>query len=210
MQQRVTPVVLNLLILNGLVFLAWQIEPLQLLFAKYFVLWKIDLIYPRPEEINGLEFGFRPVQLITWFFSQHGFMHLLFNALGLFFFGPMVEMAMGAKRFLAFYLFVGIVSGLAVALFDPSYYHVLGASGAISGVLIAFAFYYPDLKMSMLFLPFIQFKAIYFVLGLFVISAANVFVFSRNDGISHFGHLMGMVIAILYFVVDTRLLKLRK
>lgn len=202
MPQRITPVILNLMILNGLVWLAWQLVP-PLAMQQFFVLWKVDLLYARPDYTP---FKFLPIQVVSWFFSQKDFLHLLFNVLGLLFLGTMVEMVMGSRRFLAFYLYAGLASGLAVALFDPSPNPVLGASGAVSAVVMAFAFYFPNAKMSLLFLPFVQFKAIHLALGVFIYSAVMV-IFGSQGIVSHFGHLMGMLAGILYFVVEQKNLR---
>lgn len=203
MQPRITPVVLNLIILNVLVWLLWQFMPPDIM-RQFFILWKVDLLHPRPDYYP---YGFLPLQLVTWFFSQQSFIHLLFNMLWLFFMGPVVEMVMNSRRFLAFYLYAGLGSGVAVAVFDPSQAPVLGASGAVSAMMMAFAFYFPNMKMSLLFFPFVRFKAIHMALALFAYSGYMVIFVEDQAGISHFGHLMGMIAGILYFVVDQKNLR---
>ncbi|MDX2062963.1 MAG: rhomboid family intramembrane serine protease [Bacteroidia bacterium] len=201
MPQRLTPIVRNLLLLNVGVWLVWQFSGDPENLARYLLLWKTDVLFPRPDYSP---YGFEPVQLVGAFFSHERFTHLLFNMLGLYFLGVAVELVMGSQRFLAFYLFVGVTSTLAVAVLDPTDNPVLGASGAISGLLMAFAFYFPSARLSLLFLPFVSFKAIHFALGLFAFSAFMVFGVEDQGQVSHFGHLMGMVMGILYFVVERK------
>lgn len=85
-------------------------------------------------------------QPFTYMFVHGGFSHLLFNMLSLFIFGSMVERRIGSKEFLLFYLLTGLFSGI-ISFF--SYYLagtnviLVGASGAIYGVLLMFAVFYP-------------------------------------------------------------------
>ncbi len=151
---------------------------------------------------------FKPIQVVTYFFSHdvQNFYHILFNMMALFFLGPSLEMVMGQKRFLRFYLFCGVFAGIALALFDPSLAPVLGASTAVSGVLIAFAMMFPRQKISLLFLPMFRFEVRWLALvavgvSLFF-SIAAFFDPGAGGGVSHFGHLMGIVGAVLYFYVE--------
>lgn len=197
MQMRMTPVVLNLLIINGLVFLAWQLLPADIMY-EYFVLWKVPGV---PWRTGYTGENFLPLQIITSFFSQEEVWHLFMNMFVLFQLGTLIETTIGARRFLIQYLVFGLVGGLLVLFLDPSPSPVLGASGAISGLLVVFAYLYPNMKMGLLFLPF-RFKVSYFALGWAAFSTIFV-VMSFFDpksgfGISHFGHLMGMVVAFVY------------
>ncbi|MEM1000609.1 MAG: rhomboid family intramembrane serine protease [Bacteroidota bacterium] len=195
---RMTPVVLNLLIINGLVFLLLNLLP-EAGLQRYFLLFKVDGIPWRPEINYGIDF--MPVQVVTHFFSHANFMHILFNMYALFLFGTALETTLGSRRFLIQYLIFGLVAGLMIALLDPSPNPVLGASAAISGLLVVFAYYYPNTRLGILFLPF-QFRAVHFVMGLAAISAFFVVlgIINRDTGagVSHFGHFMGMVVAFVY------------
>lgn len=175
---RITETVKHLLIINALVFLAFQI-PQD--FTKYF------LLYP-PESGR-----FGVWQLLTSMFSHKGVQHFFFNMMALFFFGPDVERQLGSKRFLTFYLSCGIGAGLAVLLlnyFDlyqmrPS----LGASGAIYGLFIAFMLFYPRRKIMLLFPP-IPIEARIFVpilLGIDLYAGLT----GSQPGIGNFAHLGG-------------------
>ncbi len=151
--------------------------------------------------------GFQPLQVVTYFFSHslRSFTHILFNMLALFFLGPILETVLGPKRFLRFYLFCGVFSGIVLAIFDPSPASVVGASTAVSGVLVAFAMMFPRQKLYLMLLPF-GFEARWFALGYgilsLVLSIATYFEPTAGGGISHFGHLAGMIGAVLYFYIE--------
>ena len=212
---RLTPVVKNLLIINVLVWLS-----MFLLGSKFadlpreMALYKTNLLnlYDTTPEGNfivetdeGPRFipysanDFEPYQLVTHFFmhSQRSFFHILFNMILLFSLGPLVEMVMGSQRFLKFYLFSGFVGGIFVALFDPSPNPVVGASGALSGVLLAFAWFFPNEKLIIFPIP-IPIKARSLVIGFAAISLALVVYSGQTGGISHFGHLAGMAAGALF------------
>jgi membrane associated rhomboid family serine protease len=99
-----TPVVKNLLIVNGLIFLA------QITFQNKF---PVDEWFAQHHFLSK---DFRPHQLLTYIFMHGSFQHLFFNMLGLFMFGTKLEMVWGAKRFLTFYLVCGIGAGLISGL----------------------------------------------------------------------------------------------
>lgn len=198
MQLLITTVVLNILIINGLVFLATSLHENWL---QYFLLFKTDLFEIRRNlglSAYGPEF-FEPIQLISYFFSHANFLHLLFNSLALVSIGSMVELAMGVRRFLQFYLFVGIMGGIIIAFFDPSPNPVLGASVPISGVLVGFGYYYPERRLIIFPIP-IPIKSRTLVAGFMGISLLMVLV-NEQSGISHFGHLVGALLGLLYFLV---------
>ena len=130
--------------------------------------------------------------------------------------GPAVERVLGPKRFLRFYLFCGIVGGIVVAVFDPSSAPIIGASGAIFGVMAYFSYYYPSAKLSVFFLPPIAAKklmaiivgasafiVILIILGNFVPALSGF----DGWGISHFGHLSGVIAAVIYFYTEKLLIK---
>lgn len=163
------------------------------------------------KEFQGASFlkadQFKPLQIITHFFSHSltSIFHIVFNMFVLFSFGPILETVMGPKRFLAFYLFCGVLGGILIALLDPSVMPVVGASGAIFGVMVAFAMYFPKQKLNIMFIP-IGFEARKFIPAIGVISLVFVvldyFGVDAGGGISHFGHLAGMVAAVLFFYLE--------
>lgn len=205
---HITPVVLNLIILNALVFVALNIN-LELLYP-YFILQKSDLFFANriTSLIGGEGFQFRPVQLVTSFFSHTEIWHIFMNMYVLYSFGVVLETVMGPRRFLFSYLMIGVVSTAIDALLDPSPAPLLGASGAISGMMVLYAWYFPKSEVGLMFLPF-RFNVQKFMWWFAGISAAFVVVGIFYPGIgfiSHFGHLSGMVVGFVYLHID----KLRK
>lgn len=200
---QLTPIVKNLLIINVIVFIFLQL-PLGEGLRPYFALYKLDWLMPHPE-YQGYTL-FRPVQIVTYFFTHDlkSVFHILFNMLMLVSLGPVLEMAMTSKRFFKFYLFCGVVGGLIIVFLDPSFIPVVGASVALSGILVAFAFYFPQQRLGFFLLP-ISFEARQLAMGFAVISAVLAFLQWQEvplgffDGISHFGHLSGMIAGWLFF-----------
>lgn len=103
-------------------------------------------------------------QLVTYQFIHQGFGHLLSNMLGLYFLGPETERELGTNRFFALYLLSGVLGGLGWSLLSPPYAHCVGASGAVFGILGAYAALYPNRELILIFLPFVPIKAWVFVL----------------------------------------------
>jgi membrane associated rhomboid family serine protease len=85
----------------------------------------------------------RPWTILTYMFLHAGMMHLAFNMLALFFFGPRVEERLGSRNFVNLYLIAGITGALLSLITGPNS-AVLGASGAVFGVMLAFAYFWPD------------------------------------------------------------------
>ena len=250
MLNRLTPAVKNLIIINVIIFVGFQLFMPRLsgirdIYKNYFSLHKSDLLGFRqtieadfvevygPIPLNSGELTeenaadifksspnlsteiadayregvisgpakFQPIQLITWFFNHGGFFHILLNMFIFFLIGPAVEHILGTERFLKFYFFCGIFGGLLVAYLDPSTIPVLGASGAIYGVMVAFALFFPREKFYFYFL--IPVEARWFVTGIGIFSLIMVIRdalgLGGGDNISHFGHLAGMVAAFIFF-----------
>ncbi|MDH3252462.1 MAG: rhomboid family intramembrane serine protease, partial [Ignavibacteria bacterium] len=128
----------------------------------------------------------RPWTLVTYMFLHGGIWHLFFNMLGLFFFGPRLEVELGGRDFLLLYF----ISGLAGALFSfiTPYAAIIGASGAVYGVLIGFAYYWP--RDQILIWGIIPVQARWLVAGMTVLSLWGGFG-GGGDGIAHFAHLGG-------------------
>jgi membrane associated rhomboid family serine protease len=207
--QKPPPVIWNLLILNGLVFLLLNLV-VQTKFPEsldYFLLHKSNLLGLHSHQYQPMSDGsvepfidmFRPTQIVLHFFSHIGFLHFLFNMLALYSIGTPVEMVMGSRRFLQYYLTCGVLGGMLIAFLDPSPNPVLGASGAVSGVLVAFALYFPQNQLFILPFPF-PIRAWKLVVGFAVISLVLMLIGS-GGGVSHFGHLAGMAVAAGYFYI---------
>lgn len=186
---RITDVVKNLMIINVIVFFAVRyFLPIPGI-ERFFV-----LVYPGVELMdNGFVYKFEPVQIITHMFMHADERHLLFNMLGLFFLGPWVESSLGPKRFLIMYLLSGFVASIAQMFISQG--AIVGASGAVYGVLAAFATMFPNMKLMLLFPP-IPIKAKYMALGLIALGLFSGFT-GMQDGIGHFAHVGGAICGFL-------------
>jgi membrane associated rhomboid family serine protease len=140
-------------------------------------------------------------QLATYMFLHAGAVHILFNMLGIWMFGTELERLWGTKFFVRFYAVTGLGAGLTVLTvgllpFDataPTYHAAtIGASGALYGLLMAFALYYPD-RPILMFLLF-PVPAKYFV----IIIGAMAFLAGPGGEISNAAHLGGLLFAYLY------------
>jgi len=249
MMGRLTPTVKNLLLINVIFFaipavLGWK-GLNQILGLYYF-----ESVY------------FYPFQFFTYMFSHGGFTHILFNMLGLFFLGPLLEQFWGAKRFLTFYLVTGVGAGLIYLLItffqinpmknamedymlnpDPETFYafiakydrhdfgytnqvyeayfenpgntslvqqtkqiiqsiykakvdipMVGASGAIYGILMAFGLLFPNTELMLLFPP-IPIKAKYMAMALGGMAIYSGFADKAGDNTAHFAHLGGMIVS---------------
>ena len=142
-------------------------------------------------------------QLLTYMFLHGSFFHIFFNMFTLFIFGCDVERTLGTKKFLHFYFLTGIGGGLVYLLFNwNSNAVVIGASGAIYGVLVAFAVLFPDRIVTLLlFFVFpIQLKARHLValfIGISIFSGIQGQIFGMNDGVAHLAHLGGALIGFI-------------
>jgi membrane associated rhomboid family serine protease len=159
---------------------------------------------------------FQPYQVVTHMFMHANFMHLLFNMFGLYMFGSALEYAWGPKKFLFYYLFSGFgallihlivwyidvstLSEIEYQLFLTRPYSVLGASGAVFGLLMGFGYTFPNTRIMLLFPP-IPMKAKYFVL---IFAGLELFLGFRGaeSGVAHFAHVGGAfsgLILLLYW-----------
>ncbi len=141
-------------------------------------------------------------QFITYMFAHANMQHVFFNMMGLFFFGFQVERRMGSHEFLLFYFICGIAAGLFSFLiyYTTGNYRVflLGASGVVYAVLLAYALYFPD---SIIFIMgIIPVRAMYMVIGY---TAIELFSHVANpySGVAHLTHLAGFAFAYLYFML---------
>lgn len=141
-------------------------------------------------------------QPVTYMFLHGGIGHILLNMLVLWMFGVQLERLWGPRFFLRYYFVTGIGAGLCTigasllpfSFADPTYSAVtIGASGAIYGLLIAFALYYPETPILMFFLFPVPAK--YFVM---IIGAIAFLSVPRGGGVAHIAHLGGLVVGYLY------------
>ncbi|HKL02958.1 MAG TPA: rhomboid family intramembrane serine protease [Cryomorphaceae bacterium] len=213
-------IVKNLLIINGLFFLASIAMPgLSKVLGAFY--------YDSPL--------FEPWQVLTHMFMHASFAHIFFNMFALWLFGTAIERVWGAEKFLKYYLITGLgafVLHYAIVAFqaqnliaelgpqavelvktegmelwsngknytDPKLAQlnilynvpVVGASGAVFGLLLAFGMMFPNTRLIMLFFP-VPIKAKYFVIGYGAIELFSGIANRPGDNVAHFAHLGGML-----------------
>lgn len=199
------PVIKWLLIINGAVFVltnfigsaAFSAQGEPSWFTAYFALWPLG-------------YGFLPWQVITYQFMHEGFFHLFFNMFfGLWMFGMEIENLWGSRKFLFFYLMCGVVAAIFQLLLGPILEPgrisvVVGASGAVFGVLVAFAMLFPDRYIYLWFL--FPVKAKYFIAVLLLLGVLSVGGPTRVANLAHLG---GAFAGYVYLLVDRRRLPMR-
>jgi membrane associated rhomboid family serine protease len=141
-------------------------------------------------------------QFVSYMFVHYGFQHLFLNMLGLFFFGAAVERRMGSREFVLFYLLTGILAGIfsfVVYYFTGNLtVHLLGASGAVYAVLLAFAVFNPEAKIYVFYV--LPVRAPWLVVIYTVIGLAGQ-ITGRGGNVAHLTHLAGFAFAYLYILI---------
>ncbi|MFH0988987.1 MAG: rhomboid family intramembrane serine protease [bacterium] len=207
------PVIKWLLIANAGIFVVLG------LFAKMFTIQQVPLNFYINYYLGLMPLGsgyFYPWQLITYQFLHADIWHLLYNMFfGLWMFGMEVEHVWGSRKFFFFYIICGIVAGLTQLLVTPlidpqsvtgamgNPIPTIGASGAVYGVLVAFAMLFPD--RYILFYFFVPVKVKYFVMGLIVLGVLSV---GSDSQVANLAHLGGALSGYIYFLYDSRRLPL--
>ncbi len=140
-------------------------------------------------------------EFVTYMFVHANITHILFNMLGLFFFGPQVERRMGSSEFLLFYFISGIGAGVVsfvIYVLSGAYTVILlGASGAIFAVLLAYATFFPDSMIYVFGLIPIRAPLLVVIYALIELFSQ---IFSFSAGVAHLTHLAGFGIAYLYLL----------
>jgi membrane associated rhomboid family serine protease len=195
---RLTPVVRNLIIINVIVFIGQAISPkidIGSCFGPGFSHGE-DLLTAYLALFNVHTSCFRPYQLFTYMFAHGGISHIFFNMLALAFMGPILESFWGQKKFLLFYLIRGLGAALfSVAsdlFFGGGAGSMLGASGAVYGLLMAFGMIFPNMEVQLL-IPPIPIKAKYLVF----LMGGLTFLMDRSGSVAHFAHLGGVVVGFI-------------
>jgi membrane associated rhomboid family serine protease len=138
----------------------------------------------------------RPWTVVTYMFLHAGLWHLVFNMIALYFFGPRVEERLGERHFIALYGFSGLMAALVSLVFTPGA-AIVGASGAIFGVMLAFARYWPR---SLIYIwGVVPVQARWFVVGMTALSLWGGFG-GLQPGLAHFAHLGGFLGGFLYLL----------
>ncbi len=221
-------VVKNLLIINGLFFLATvALESQGIALSRILGAFYWDSPH------------FKPWQIVSHMFMHGSLMHIFFNMFALWMFGSAIERVWGPKRFLTYYLITGlgafllhygvvawqvnqlvqeigpqaveVIKNDGIRLWaegrnytDPNwrqlniYYNVpvVGASGAVFGILLAFGMMFPNTRLMMLFFP-VPIKAKYFVIGYGLLELYSGIANNPGDNVAHFAHLGGMLFGFL-------------
>jgi membrane associated rhomboid family serine protease len=185
-----TPMVKRLLIANTVIFFVWYVlgPQAQLFIREWFA------FQPTLELLS------RPWVVVTYMFLHADLWHLAVNMLILFFFGPPLESKWGGREFLTYFLVCGLGGAALCFFFQPGY--MVGASGGLLGVMLAFAMNWPNAPIYVW--GIFPVKAKYLV-GFFVIldilgARAGV----EGGGTAHFAHLGGVLAGFLYLKADWR------
>ncbi|HZR22785.1 MAG TPA: rhomboid family intramembrane serine protease [Vicinamibacterales bacterium] len=181
---------------------------MKALIAANVVMFVAQILSPVVTEVLGL----RPVfvlhrfavwQLATYMFLHGGFFHIIFNMLALWMFGAELERIWGTRNFLKFYFVSGIGAAVLTVAFSLlpfgfaeqlQYSNIIGASGAIYGLLLAYALYFPNRPIYMYFLFPIPAKVFVAIMG----AIAFISSLSEAGGVANATHLGGLVVAYFY------------
>jgi membrane associated rhomboid family serine protease len=180
----------------------------RLIIANAVVLLLLMTLFTSRELFTALQFSpstalTRPWTFVSYMFVHAGLLHLLANMLMLYVFGTAVESRMGSRNFALYYLYCGVgaaVFSLLLAGVMPVGAFV-GASGAVLGVAVAFAYFWPDAELIVFPIPF-PIKARTLVIGLLVFDVVAWRLWP-NDGIAHLAHVGGALFGYLFFRVQT-------
>jgi membrane associated rhomboid family serine protease len=191
-----TPIIKKLMIIMGAVFLLQTVLSstinlylglVPILVWKKFFLW----------------------QLATYIFLHGGIGHILFNLLALWMFGGELESYWGSKKFLFYFFFCGIGAGLCTVVFSPyQFIPVIGASGAIYGILLAFGWLFPDRLIYLYFL--FPIRAKYFVIIFGLLEFLYFSTGGTGGGVAHLTHLGGLVFGLFYMAYPTIRQRIRR
>ena len=183
----VTPWVKRLLIANAVVFLliATTVLPVR---------WAVEFLAFDPTAVLA-----KPWTLVTYMFVHGDFFHLFFNLLMLFFFGPPLEERWGSSEFIKYYFICGAGAVVVSLIFGEG--PVIGASGAMYGLLLAFALHWPDAPIYIWFVLPVKAKYLALFLGAFSLLSG----LGGAGGVAHFAHVGGLVVGYLYLKKGWRL-----
>jgi membrane associated rhomboid family serine protease len=147
-------------------------------------------------------------QLFTYIFLHGDIPHLLFNLLGLWMFGGELESYWGSPKFVRYFFFCGIGAAVCTVLFSPyQFIPVIGASGAIYGILLAFGWLFPNRPIYLYFLFPIPAKYFVILFGLIEFFSS---LRGTGGGVAHLTHLGGLLFGLLYMVFPVIRQKIRR
>jgi membrane associated rhomboid family serine protease len=207
------PVIKNLIIINVIVWIVQLMFDQEYDISGKIGLWPIESPNFKPYQIATHMFAHA-----TYTGGGIAFYHILFNMFTLWMFGKILENVWGGKRFLFFYLACGV--GSAIAHMTVQYFeykeiatlienaksigrpdlaallgeraggYVVGASGAVMGVMVGFAFLFPNTELMLIFFP-IPIKAKWLIVALIAIDLFGGVIPRQGDNVAHFAHLGG-------------------
>ena len=183
------PMVKRIMIVTVAVFIAQFLFQKTGMVERYFALWPYWAVR----------------HLMLWQFVTYIFLHdtrtifhILFNMITLYFFGPEIEQMLGRGRFLFFYLAAGVCAGIAQCLIPGnagSNNFVVGASGAIYAVLVAYALTFPNRTVIFFIFPMKVRTLVLLLIGVSLYSGLS----SSPNGVAHFAHLGGAAFGFAYW-----------
>jgi membrane associated rhomboid family serine protease len=187
-----TPWVTRIIVANIAVFLAQWVAERARDPQSLDALLQVLVLVPR-------NIPFKPWTLVTYTFLHAGFSHIFFNMLSLYIFGPRLEAHLSGRRFLGLYLASGIAGGLLSWAFTPGA-AIVGASGAILGVMFGYARYWPKDQIFLWVVP-MQVRV-----AVVVMTVLDIFGgFGGGGNVAHFAHLGGFAGAFIYLrILDLR------
>jgi rhomboid family protein len=180
----------------------------RLIVANSVVLLLLMTLFTSPEVFRALEFSpsaalSHPWTFVSYMFVHGGLLHLFGNMLALYVFGTAVESRMGSRNFLLYYLFCGIGAAVFSLLLAGimAVGPFVGASGAVLGVAVAFAMFWPDAELIVFPIP-VPIKARTLVIGLVALDVIGSRLWP-GDGIAHIAHVGGALFGYLFFRVQS-------
>lgn len=194
------PVVMGLLLANGIIFLGQGVAGDAL--TGFLALWPLGTPEMASSSLGWMRVpDFQPWQLISYSFLHGNLLHLFTNMFAMWMFGVQIENLWGSRTFFVYYFVCVIGAGLvqlvvsSMAAADGGIYPTVGASGGVFGVLLAFGMMFPNQRIVLL-IPPIPIKAKWFVIlyGAFELYAGFTGTLS---GVAHFAHLGGMLFGFL-------------
>lgn len=183
------PTVMYLIIANVAVFLVTVFLPNLMIALASLIAVKV---YP----------GLQLWRLGTYLFLHADFAHLLFNMLALWWFGAPLEQIWGRRRFLTYFFLCGVGAGIVCVPFyylvgDPQT-HILGASGALFGILMAFALVYPNARVYLYFLVPVKVKWLVVAFIVIEFAATASTLGGGRSAVASVAHLSGLAIGYFY------------
>jgi membrane associated rhomboid family serine protease len=185
---ELTKGVKQILIANVICFvLTYLLFLLQIPLVENFVLYSAGSEY------------FKPFQLVTYMFLHSSYLHIIFNMIGLIVFGPDIEKRFGKTNFIKAYISMGVVAGLfnMFLIQNP----VLGASGAIWGLMSLYALFNPN---NILYIYFLIPAKVKYIIGVFFLIELFLSIMSTNDGVSHVTHVGGALTGVVFYLLNRK------